>query len=373
MSFHGHLERVPPSAPPPRPSLVPAPARAGVIRLGPDELALFTAPAASGSDGPDVRDLGARFRGLRALHACYAPAPGTEAWLRGVLDAVGDVAPGGRWFARVDGRATGHGAAVLAPGHPGPLPDAAGAEILDAVGPECYRALSQPRPPVELLSRRLRALLPPPLERRVLQVLQRHGLVDALILSAGELDGRALALGLRLAAGVRPPSRTVGLLRHVARHLATARRLRDWLPPAADRAGAGAAPARSIARPAVEALVESGAVAWEREDAGARRWRAFLAGEYALVDHWRAGGARQVLVRRCDEPGDPAALHAVESEVLRAAVDGPGGPRPGTRATISLHLASARTRLRCASRGALLELAASFEAGSPCSAPPDAA
>ncbi|GAO03180.1 hypothetical protein [Anaeromyxobacter sp. PSR-1] len=251
MSPRAHLLRVQPSSPSPPPpglALVPPPARAGVIHLGPDELVLFTAPPAAG--GAAACPEGARFRGLRAIHACYAPAASTEAWLRDVLDALVPMVPGdGRWFARLDGLAAGRGAGILVPGGAPSRPDLAAAELLQVVGVECYRALSQPRPPVELLSRRLRALLPPAVERRALEALLRHGTPDALILSAGELDGLALALGLRLDAGVRPPSRTVGLLRAVARHLGTARRLRGWLPPQAAWAARGRGRAAASRRP----------------------------------------------------------------------------------------------------------------------------
>ncbi|ACL66474.1 transcriptional regulator, LuxR family [Anaeromyxobacter dehalogenans 2CP-1] len=362
MPSHGHLLRVEPrSLPRPALALVPPPAGAGVIRLGPDELVVFTTPGAAGGAAPCPA--GPRFRGLRAVHACYAPAPSTEAWLRGVLDALVAMAPGGGgWFARLDGLAAGRGAAILAPGGAAARPDLAGAELLQEVGVECYRALSQPRPPVELLSRRLRALLPPAVERRALAALLRHGMADALVLSAGELDGVALTLGLRLEPGVRPPSRTVGLLRHVAGHLGTARRLRGGLAPEA----ACSRPARrSIAPAAVGALRQAGAVVREEPAAALRRWGELLRGEYALVDHWREDGAGHVLARRCDEPGDPAALHPVEGDVLRAVLDGLAAPQVGalravTRATVSLHLASARARLRCASRRELLALAAAF-------------
>lgn len=367
MSSHGHLLHVePPSPPRPALALVPPAAGAGVIRLGPDELVLFTVPAAAGGAAPCPA--GPRFRGLRAVHACYAPAPSTEAWVRGVLDALVAMAPGGGgWFARLDRLTAGHGAGILAPDGAAVRPDLAGAELLQVVGVECYRALAQPRPPVELLSRRLRALLPPAVERRALAALLRHGTPDALILSAGELDGAALTFGLRLAPGVRPPSRTVGLLRQVAGHLGTARRLRGGIAPDAAWSGPGPRARRSIAPVAVGALRQAGAVAREEPAAALRRWSELLRGEYAIVDHWREGGAGHVLTRRCDEAGDPAALHAVEGDVLRAVVDGLGAPQVGalravTRATVSLHLASARARLRCASRRELLALAAAFPA-----------
>jgi hypothetical protein len=165
---------------------------------------------------------------------------------------------------------------------------------------------------------------------------------------------------MHAAPGVRPPSRTVGLLRHVAGHLNTARMLREHLrvPASTPEDGRG----RSISSRAVTELVARGAFRWLDAEDERGRWSAFLRGAYALVDHWPWGSRRRrVLVRRCHAPGDPAALHPCETAALaQLAGSRPrlhtGDERAQPASTIALHLVGARARLRCGSRDELASL-----------------
>lgn len=344
---------------------VPQSLRAGVSRIGTDELAVFELPVAGNARAVSEATPGARFTGLQAIHACYAPEPTTEGWMRGVLAALRRVAPSGRWFGWSDGLAGDLGPGLLLSGEAGVTTDPAAGSILGAVGRECYRDLLRPRPPVQLLSHRLRSL-PPALEQRVAEILRSRGLPDAVLLFGGELDGQAIALGMVVAPGVRPPSRTIGLLRSVAGHLNTARRLRGRLK-LGERGAGEAAPvpaggdARSIAPRAVAGLAGADAIAWGDAPGAAGLWRALADGAYALVDHWAADGRRFILARRCQDTNDPAALRPAEAAALAYAAHGFHAADIGellgvSAATVTLHLTGARARLRCRTRGELVGL-----------------
>jgi DNA-binding CsgD family transcriptional regulator len=349
----------------------PASLRAGTVRLGTDELVVLDRPAPDRALAAVASARGARFDGLRAVHACYAPEPSEESWLRGVLQALEPVAPRASWFARLhalDALDAHEDAGFLLPGKATVSDRGASVAILEAVGPECYRDLVRPTPPVQLLSHRLRSL-PAPLERRVAGILDSRGVRDALLLFGGEIAGCAVGLGMLVAPGIRPPSRTVGLLRHVASHLNTARRLREWSREdrecsAADRARevtTRAARWRSTAPFAIARLERAGAIDWGTPERGARLRSAFARGAYALLDHWETAGGHRTLVRRCDDAGDPAALRSVETAVLAHATQALSTARIGELLaiapdTVGMHLASARARLRCASRRDVLEL-----------------
>ncbi|BDG02267.1 helix-turn-helix transcriptional regulator [Anaeromyxobacter oryzae] len=336
----------------------PAGLRAGSVRLGTDELLVLDRPAPPGGAPAVTRACGDRLDALRAIHACYAPEPTDAAWLAGVVRALEPLAPSARWFARLD-RLDGGDDEAGSPGAAAARDDAAAA-ILEAVGRECYRDLVRPHPPVQLLSHRLRSL-PAAVERRVAGILSARGVPDALLLFGGELDGCAIALGMVVAPGIRAPSRTVGVLRHVAAHLNTARRLRERLGAARGGPPEDGPGARSLAEAAVARLERDGALAWCDAAAAARRWAALGDGAYALLDHWRTGGRLRLLARRCEDAGDPAALRRMELEVVAQAVRGAANDAIGARldiaeATVVLHLASARARLRCGSRRELVAL-----------------
>src|SRR5512133_4301564 len=343
--------------PAPSPSL-PAPAglRAATARVGADELALLERPAGPRPFPSSPPTPGARFAGLNAIHACYAPEPTTEGWLRGVLTELQPLSPSSRWFGWADGPgAPGGGEAhvIRLEGEATVSDDTAGPTVLEAVGPECYRDLLRPRPPVQLLSHRLRAL-PAALERRVAGILRARGVPEAVVLFGGELDGHAVALGLVVAPGVRPPSRTIGLLRTVAGHLNTARRLRARLRPD-ERGAAGGPPeplggARSLA-PRVVARLATEAFAPVDAGAAARLWAELVQGSRAVVDHWVHGGRVSILTRRCQDTNDPSALRPAEAAALALAAHGFQGEEIGHQlgispATVTLHLTGARARLR---------------------------
>lgn len=344
------------------PATLPAPRslHTGLIRLGADELLVLERP----TDARPVASRparGSRFTGLHAIHACYAPEPTTEGWLRGLLAALQPLTPSARWFGWGDGLVDEREPGMLLLDGSGVTASPAAAELLAAVGRECYRDLLRPRPPVQLLSHRLRSL-PPALERRVADILRAAGLPDAVLLFGGELDGRAIALGMVVAPGVRPPSRTIGLLRSVAGHLNTARRLRG-LPALA---GAVHDPgtrdgARSIGPRVVAALRASDAIRWVDPQGAAALWRAFLDGGHALVDHWVRDGRRLILARRCQDADDRAALRPAEATALAYAVPGLQTAEIAellgiSPATVTLHLTSARARLRCGTRRELVAL-----------------
>lgn len=339
----------------------PAALRAGVVQLGAEEVVLFERPANVEQAGAAEPPAGGRFGPLRLLHACFAPEPAPGAWLRGVLSALEEVAPGAPPFARVDALAAGGTAWLLGAGSAEAQEDPAGPELLQAIGPERYRDLLRSWPPAQLLSHRLRTL-PPAVERRAAAILAAHGLPEALMLFAGEVDGCALAIGLPIAPGVRPGSRTVGLLRHVAGHLAAARRLRGWAgldgAPGAAATPAPVAAARSVAPLAVEALDAGLAIGWTDAAGASALWRRLGQGAYAIVDQWITGGRRRLLARRT-EHGDPAALRPAEVEIVAHLARGRTVEDIASRlalsaATVTSHLRSARFRLRVASS---LELA----------------
>lgn len=345
---------------------LPAPAglRAAVARVGADELALLERPAGPRTPGTSAPTPGARFAGLHAIHACYAPEPTTEGWLRGILSALQPLAPSTRWFAWTDGL-TGDHPGILLPDEAGISVDTAGPTVLDALGRECYRDLLRPRPPVQLLSHRLRTL-PPALERQVAGILRGRGLPEAVVLFGGELEGHALALGMVMAPGVRPPSRTIGLLRTVAGHLNTARRLRARLLLAGGAGEARPEPAgeaRSLG-PRVAARL-SGAEAFAPVDpvGAARLWGGLVDGSQTVVDHWTSGGRLSILTRRCQDANDPTALRPAEAAALGLAAHGFQGAEIGEQlglspATVTLHLTGARARLRCGTRRELVALVA---------------
>jgi hypothetical protein len=330
------------------------PLRAGFVRLGADELVLFERPASPLAFDPSGGPLRRRFDALHAIHACYAPEPTTRAWLEGVLAALRPLAPSARWFAWNEG-AGDPGSDPRAAEAPLPSGTAAG-EIVDAIGRECYRDLLRPSPAVQLLSHRLRTL-PAELERRVSTILRGHGVEDAVLLFGGDVHGRAIVLGMLASHDYRPPSRTVGFLRHVAGHLNTARLLRERFP----RGGPCRTDARSIAPRAVAELVARDAFTWVDADQGAHRWCAFIDGRYALVDHWAARDRRRLLVRRCHAAGDPAALRSGETAALTRLAGDPSPDRAAEQlamrpTAVALHLSSARARLRCGSRRELASL-----------------
>jgi DNA-binding CsgD family transcriptional regulator len=352
---------------------VPRSLRAGLAQIGTDELLVLERPTEEDPFASSRPTPGARFAGLHAIHACYASEPTTEGWLRRVLSALQPLAPSARWFGWSDGRGRDLGPGIVLPDGADVATSPAAADVLGAVGRECYRDLLRPRPPVQLLSHRLRSL-PTTLERRVAEILRSRGLPDAVMLFGGELDGQAIALGMVVMPGVRSPSRTIGLLRNVAGHLNTARRLRGRLPLAgraagAPRAGASAlavGDARSTAPAVVAELDGAQSIAWAAADAPetTRLWGAFVGGAYALVDHWVAGGHRWILARRCQDSGDPAALRPAEAAALAYVVPGLQTAEVGellgiSAATVTLHLTSARARLRCGSRRELVALVSS--------------
>jgi DNA-binding CsgD family transcriptional regulator len=347
---------------PPATLHAPGGIRAAIARVGADELAVLERPAGARVFPASAPTPGGRFAGLNAIHACYAPEPTTQGWLRGVLTALRPLAPSTRWFGWADGP-SGSGEVIVLEGEAAVSTDTAGPSVLDALGRECYRDLLRPRPPVQLLSHRLRAL-PAALERRVAEILRARGVPEAVVLFGGELDGHALALGMVVAPGVRPPSRTIGLLRTVAGHLNTARRLRARLSPD-ERGAAGITPeplggARSLA-PRVVGRLASDAFATVDAAAATRLWDELLGGSRAVVDQWAAGGRLSILTRRCQDANDPAALRPAEAAVLALAAHGFQGEEIGHQigispATVTLHLTGARARLRCGTRRELVAL-----------------
>jgi hypothetical protein len=334
---------------------LPPPLRAATARLGVDELALLECPSPGERPGSCPPPVGPRLEALRAVHACYAAAETPAAWLGGVIEALQPIARGAPWFAWCDGVVGRLGA----PGSTSPFPGKTlFPALVEAVGLECYRDLLRPHPAVQLLSHRLRCL-PPALERRVAALLRARGVADAVLLFGGGIARGAVAVGLVVAPGHHPASRTMGHLRHVAGHLGTARALRDELAGGALVTGA----ARSLARAATGALLGRGAFRWTDPRAAAQLWRALGEGRYALLDHWLEEDRLRVLTRRCQGPGDPAALRPLEWTMLALVAAGMSRRRARERLgimprTAALCLSGAAARLRCGSVGELTLLAA---------------
>src|SRR5512132_1526328 len=118
-------------APPPRlppPAGLPPP----TARVGADELALPARPAGPRPFPSSPPTPGARFAGLNAIHACYAPEPTTEGWLRGVLAALRPLAPSTRWFGWADGSG-GEAHVIRLEGEVAVSADTAGPTVLDAL------------------------------------------------------------------------------------------------------------------------------------------------------------------------------------------------------------------------------------------------
>src|SRR6185369_6460103 len=106
-------------------------------------------------------------------------------------------------------------------GQRGPLPDMAAASqpIQPLLGEATYRALYDPHPTVELLSRRARRL-PPETARAIGEVFGKIGTPDVLGVFGGELDLSGVLVGVvRGSAGDLPAPRTLHLLRRLSAHL----------------------------------------------------------------------------------------------------------------------------------------------------------
>lgn len=283
---------------------------------------------------------------IAVVEACYRPADGEVAWLRGVLEALQGLDLGGAHTARL--KDTGpHGRfRPLAAAQRGTLPQdwLARLDAAQAQAPEAaLAAFYWPFPPV----RRARAAarqLGPEAEALLASALAQLGLDDAYGVLAGGPEGRLLDVGL----GIRGRGRLAPSTRHqlalVSAHLTSALRLRVGLggpapspddeateavldPGGAVRHAAGPAQAR----PARERLVEAvrrverarGSLRRTSPAEAAELWRGLVDGRWSLVDHHEASGRRSILVRR-NEPRlpDPRGLTPRERDVLAYAALG---------------------------------------------------
>ncbi len=140
---------------------------------------------------------------IQAIDACYAPRRSNAEWIDGLLATVQEISAGrGAYaisFAPRPGGLTFGTFEVL--GQRGPLPDVAalGAPINALLDENTYRALYEPHPAVELLSRRARRMRPAT-AAALANVFRSMGIRDAMAVYGGEPEGVVLIL-------IKPPSR----------------------------------------------------------------------------------------------------------------------------------------------------------------------
>jgi DNA-binding NarL/FixJ family response regulator len=238
-----------------------------------------------------------RFDPLPAIEACYAPASDRAAWLGGVLAALAPLDDGYGVYAA-------------------PLPDAADgfSVAFGAVVGEREEALG-----------------------------------DVLVLFARDDDGSGLAIAIPLRPGRSAAPRLRRQLASVAAHLLAAWRLRAALDALAVGAESTLSGAVRRAAPPVAG------------DAAAALWRAFVEGEWTIVERAQVGGRRLILAHRVG-PGsrDPKALSPRERDVLAGAATGRANKEVAWRlgvspSTVATHLRAAMRKLQLPTRRAVVE------------------
>jgi DNA-binding CsgD family transcriptional regulator len=157
---------------------------------------------------------------------------------------------------------------------------------------------------------------------------------------AADGERRGVALRMPVAAGERPPGRTVAVLSRVSAHLGAALCLR----------GAGVAGGARLGGRLADVARGAGPV-----DA-ADLWRGLMEGRWSLVRHGELDGRWVVLLRR-NEAGahDPRALCPRERQVIALAAVGWANKAIAfllgvSAGTVSAHLASAEAKLGLGSR-----------------------
>lgn len=321
---------------------------------------------------------------IGAIEACYAGEEHDAGWLRGILDALAPLDQGIGMFAQVfrmerDGRRPVEASFETPTLSPGTL------DRIDA----CFSAFGRPAgmwaasAPVEFALRRARRVSAAAL-REVERLCASEGVRDTLGVFASEPGGRIALIAAPIRrAGRAPAPQTLHQLKLLAVHLSASLRLRGALQETApdavlDPAGrlVDAAPASSRAErgslaDAVRRLDRArGPLRRSDPDEAVRLWQGLVDGRWSLVDRIERDGRRYVLARRnAPDVRDPKALTERERAVVAFAALGHQnkliayalGLCPSAIAT---DLASARRKLRLASRAALVrEFAALVQAG----------
>lgn len=320
---------------------------------------------------------------IRAIEACYSGAEEDASWLREILDALAPLDQGVGLFAQVfrierDGRRPVEASCET------PTLSAGVLERVDASCSRCGRPPDMWRAsePVDFALRRA-ARVGAAARREADRLFASEGIDDIVGIFAAEPEGHiALVAALIRRGGRRPSPRTLHQLKVFSAHLGASMRLRRALrSPAADAvlgtdgrildvmADARSPDARRSLTEAVRRLDRArGPLRHSDPDEALRLWQGLVEGRWSLVDRVDRDGRRYVLAR-CNAPElrDPKALTERERAVLALAALGHQnkfiayvlGLCPSAVAT---HLASARRKLRLASRSDLVREFASLVA-----------
>ena len=321
---------------------------------------------------------------VRAIEACYAPAPDDSAWLGGIMDALSPLERG----------LGSNGTTCSLQGHMRygaivsrlPLDAATLSNTLRRVSgsvPDDFNRHMFTPPLVEVLSRRA-ARTPARLASSVVKMfafIGTFGAEDMLSICALDVDRRGVQVAIPFAGRPRFAPRVLHQLTRVSAHLLAAHRLRDrFAPPttpgadgvdavldASGRLHHAAGDAKdSPARPRLTEAVKR----VERARGHLRRtdpeealdlWKGLTEGRWSLIDYCDSDGKRFILARR-NEPGvrDPKALAPRERDVLAYAAIGHSNKYIGyllgiAPSTVATHLNSAARKLGVRSRRALIE------------------
>jgi DNA-binding CsgD family transcriptional regulator len=318
-----------------------------------------------------------QFDAVRAIEACYAPAPDESAWLGGVAEAVAGMTRGLPPFAftfQLDSPGRMSGGTLFPPAVEGlGLRD-----LWESADPHDIQVWFSAVPPVARASQQLRKSTRP-LAERIRAMNDVLGVKDMLGVMALEPDGRGACISVPYVDHVRLPPQTLHQLARVTAHLGTAVRLHRRAPSAEPEnpdveavldPGGKVHHATGRAREAASREALAGAVrAVERArgrlrrtspDAAVESWRGLVEGRWSLVDQGESDGRRFILARR-NEPGarDPKALLPRERDVLAYAALGHSNKHIAyalglAPTTVATHLAAAIAKLGLRSRRELI-------------------
>ena len=326
-----------------------------------------------------------RFDPVRAVEACYQRRASDRDWLSGILDALRPLNDARGGYGKTYDVSTPEGLRVEIFVEQGSCDlSGVGTEVSVAIGAEAFRQLHCPKPPVALLSTRMR-MLPERSRQTILAALHRHDVGDVLAILAGDPGGCGLLVGLPLGRDSSPPPRVVHRLWQVAAHLVTAWRFRApgaraALTPGDRRTEAVLDPrgavaeargeakegwARALLREAVRRLDRArGPLRHSDPDEALSLWEGLVEGTWSLIDWIDSDGRRFVLARR-NPPGieDPRALHARERIVAAHAAAGCSNKHIGyllgiAPTTVASHLRAIEAKLHVGSRQELIRLLA---------------
>ncbi len=331
-----------------------------------------------------------KFDVIRAIEACYAPAPDDRDWLAGLLDTFGPLDEGPGFVAWVFRFVPGGSRVIECSAASSGIPPSVRLEMdfafdkaYESMPPDLARRHLAPSPTVEYALRRAIRLGPPALEEAMRFYVQRLGAADLLGVFAGEPVGRTVLIAHGTPAG-RPllPARTLHQLTLFSAHLSSSARLRRALSDSSETVrdspteavldprgrildvSGGARPkeARQSLADAVRRMDRArGALRRADPEEALGLWRGLVDGTWSLVDQCDSDGKRYVLARR-NEPGvrDPKALTQRERSVAAFAAMGHQNKFIGyllglSAGTVSEHLRSAQRKLGLSSRAALVQ------------------